>query len=73
VDASSDGIGIVLPLSVFSIKEYSITLEPLNGSFKITDELVYIKPLSDRASKVSIQFSRGNDLSTYRALLIKNT
>jgi hypothetical protein len=72
VDASSDGIGLVLPLPIFSIKEYTITLEPLNGSFKITDELVYIKPINDRASKVSIKFSHANDLSTYRALLMKN-
>jgi hypothetical protein len=73
IDASADGIALLLNLPVFSIKDFNITLKPKNNSFRIVDELVYIKPIDSRSSRVSIKFSHSNDLSIYNTLLPKNS
>jgi hypothetical protein len=73
IDASTNGICLILPLPVYSIHDFEITLKPQDGSFTISDELVYIKPVNNRASRVSIQFSPTNDLSQYNALLAKKS
>jgi len=73
IDASSNGIALLLKLPVFSIKDFNITLKPRDESFEIVDELVYIKPINGQSSRVSIKFSHSNDLSIYNTLLTKNS
>ncbi|MBN1799443.1 MAG: PilZ domain-containing protein [Spirochaetales bacterium] len=73
IDASSNGIALLVKLPVFSIKDFNITLKPKDDSFEIVDELVYIKPIDSQSSRVSIKFSHSNDLSKYNTLLTKNS
>ena len=72
IDAGPGGISLLLPLPVFSIKDFNVTLQPQDNSFKIVDEIVYIKPVDRESSRVSIKFSSSNDLTKYNELLNMN-
>lgn len=69
IDAGERGISVILPVNVFKVKDYQITLRAVDGSFSITDDIVYIKALSPETSRVSIMFSSRTDVSRYRELL----
>ncbi len=69
IDAGVLGISILVPINVFKIKDYQITLRTLDGSFSITDDIVYIKALTPETSRVSILFSSETDLRRYKDLL----
>ena len=69
IDAGDNGISVILPVNVFKVKDYQITLRAVDGSFSITDDIVYIKALSPDTSRVSIMFSSCTDVSRYRELL----
>ncbi len=71
IDADDNGISVILPVNVFKVKDYQITLRAVDGSFSITDDIVYIKALSPETSRVSVMFSSHTDVSRYRELLMK--
>ncbi len=72
IDACEHGISVILPVNVFKVKDYQITLRAVDGSFSITDDIVYIKALSPETSRVSIMFSSYTDVTRYRELLKKH-
>ena len=69
LDASKTGIGLRVPLPVYSITDFYVTLSPKDKSFQIKDELLYIKPIDKDSSRVSIKFSQSANLQKYKQLL----
>jgi len=69
IDAGARGISLVVPINVFAVKDYSITLYALDGSFSITDDIVYIQAITPKSSRISIMFSSTTNLAHYKRLL----
>jgi len=70
-DASDAGISVEVPIPVYSITEFNVTLNALDASFEIEDEVVYIKPIDKQSSRISIHFSDKENLGKYMELLKK--
>ena len=68
-DASDSGISVDVPMPVYSITEFNVTLNALDSSFEIEDEVVYIKPINKQSSRVSIRFSDKESLGKYMEML----
>ena len=68
IDASSIGIGLHVPLPVYAITEFNVTLESLAGDFTVSDEIVYVKAMNPGSSRVSIKFSKPGNLEKYKNL-----
>ena len=73
IDASESGIAFRLEVPVYNISDYNVTLVPSDKSFKLQEEIVYIKPLSSETSRVSIQFTRNSNLESYLTKLGQGT
>jgi len=70
IDANRKGLSLSVPIHIYKVKNYEITLYSLDNSFKINDEIVYIKGISPEESRISIMFSSGSSgLDMYRKLL----
>ncbi len=69
IDAGARGISLVVPINVFAVKDYCVTLYTLDGSFSITDDIVYIKAITPKSSRISIMFSSTTNLAGYERLL----
>jgi len=57
VDANERGISLSVPIHIYKVKNYAITLYSMDESFSIEDEIVYIKGISPEESRISIMFS----------------
>ena len=70
VDANERGISLSVPIHIYKVKNYNITLYSMDDSIKITDELVYVKGLTPEKSRISIMFSSSSSgLEKYLELL----
>ncbi|MCK5154478.1 MAG: hypothetical protein KAQ93_08995 [Spirochaetales bacterium] len=69
VDANRSGISLSVPIHIYKVKNYDITLYSLDGSFSIKDEIVYIKGITPEESRISIMFSSSSGLDKYNELL----
>lgn len=70
VDANSNGISLSVPIHIYKVKNYDITLNSMDGSFSIKDEIVYIKGITPEESRISIMFSSASEgLDKYKELL----
>ena len=69
IDAGYQGLSVVIPVNVFKVKDYRITLQAVDGSFSITDDIVYIKALTPETYRVSVMFSSSTNVARYRELL----
>ena len=69
VDANRKGICLSVPIHIYKVKNYDITLHAVDGSFSIKDEIVYIKGVSPEESRISIMFSSSSGLDKYYKLL----
>lgn len=70
VDANRRGLSLSVPMHIYKIKNYDITLYSMDGSFTIEDEIVYIKGISPEESRISIMFtSSSKGLDKYQELL----
>lgn len=69
IDANESGLSLLVPINVFKVTNYSIKIYSMDGSFSITDDIVYIKALSPETSRISIMFSPDTELTRYRELL----
>ncbi|MFP4374744.1 MAG: hypothetical protein ACLFPO_10470 [Spirochaetaceae bacterium] len=72
IDASPHDMALLVPIAAGDIQSFDVALEDGSGSFHITEELVYTKPVDAETSRVSIQFSSDADLSAYWKLLDRN-
>jgi hypothetical protein len=68
IDASPHDIAMLVPIPAGDIQSFDVVLEDGSGSFHITEELVYTKPVDENTSRVSVQFSSEADLGSYRKL-----
>ena len=50
VDADRRGISLSVPIHIYKVKNYNITLYSSDNSFTIEDEIVYIKGISPEGS-----------------------
>ncbi len=70
VDANRSGISLSVPIHIYKVKNYDITLYSIDGSFSIKDEIVYIKGITPEESRISIMFtSASSGLDKYLELL----
>ncbi|MCK5673477.1 MAG: hypothetical protein KAH95_08880 [Spirochaetales bacterium] len=69
VDAGRKGISLTVPIHIYKVKNYDIILYSMDDSFKIEDEIVYIKGISPEESRISIMFSSSSGLDKYYELL----
>jgi len=70
LDANRTGISLLVPIHIYKVKNYSITLYAVDDSFIIKDEIVYIKGISPEESRISIMFtSVSSGLDKYQKLL----
>lgn len=70
VDANKNGISLSVPIHIYKVRNYEITLYSMDDSFTIKDEIVYIKGISPEESRISIMFtSTTADLEKYHKLL----
>jgi hypothetical protein len=69
IDASPHDIAMLVPIPAAEIQSFDVELEDGSGTFHISEELVYTKPVDENTSRVSVQFSSDADLSSYWKLL----
>ncbi|MDA3941171.1 MAG: hypothetical protein PF693_17985 [Spirochaetia bacterium] len=69
VDANRSGISLLVPIHIYKVKNYDITLHAVDRSFSIKDEIVYIKGISPEESRISIMFTSSSGLEKYYELL----
>jgi len=69
VDANRTGLSLLVPIHIYKVKNYTITLHAIDDSFFIEDEIVYIKGISPEESRISIMFTSSSGLDKYRELL----
>jgi len=70
VDANERGISLSVPIHIYKVKNYDITLYSMDDSIKITDEIVYVKGMTPEESRISIMFSSDSSgLERYLELL----
>ena len=70
VDASQSGISLLVPVHIYKIESYDITLHAIDNSFLLEEEIVYIKGMSPEQSRISIMFSSSSSgLDRYHELL----
>ncbi len=70
VDASKSGISLLVPIHIYKIETYDITLHSIDNSFLLEEEIVYIKGLGPEQSRISIMFSSpSSGLDRYHELL----
>ena len=70
VDANERGISLLVPIHIYKVKNYDITLYSMDNTIKITDEIVYVKGTTPEESRISIMFSSSSSgLEKYRELL----
>jgi len=70
VDANRKGLSLSVPIHIYKVKNYDITLYSMDNSFTIKDEIVYIKGISPEESRISIMFSSSSSgLDKYHELL----
>lgn len=69
VDANRNGISLSVPIHIYKVKNYDITLYSVDDSFSIQDEIVYIKGISPEESRISIMFTSSSGLDKYYELL----
>ena len=70
VDASKSGISLLVPIHIYKIETYDITLHSVDNSFLLEEEIVYIKGLGPEQSRISIMFSSpSSGLDRYHELL----
>jgi hypothetical protein len=69
VDANNKGICLSVPIHIYKVKNYNIILHAMDESFKIEDEIVYIKGISPEESRISVMFSSSAGLDKYNELL----
>lgn len=70
VDASERGISLSVPIHIYKVKNYDITLYSMDDSIKIIDEIVYVTGTTPEESRISIMFtSPSSGLEKYLELL----
>lgn len=69
IDASSKGIGFAAEVSANSILDFDVILEDRNNKFQIRDELIYVRPLDKTRSRMSLRFSKSNNMKNYLEIL----
>lgn len=70
VDANIMGISLSVPIHIYKVKNYNITLYSMDDSIKITDEIVYVKAITPEKSRISIMFSStSSGMDRYNELL----
>ncbi len=69
VDANRKGLSLSVPIHIYKVKNYDITLYSMDNSFTIKDEIVYIQGISPEESRISIMFSSTSGLDKYHELL----
>ena len=69
VDANKSGMSLLVPIHINKVQNYDIIIHAMDGSFSIEDEIVYIKGLNPKESRISIMFSSSTGLDKYYELL----
>jgi hypothetical protein len=65
LDASANGISLLVPVHCGSISEAQVTLTSLDNSVKLTDDILYVQPRGSQASRICIMFAKENFLKPY--------
>ncbi len=71
IDVSLTSISFLVEVPANRIREYNVTLSSKNEEIKMTQELVYIKPVDPQHSRISFMYSSDSTPALYRRLVSK--
>jgi hypothetical protein len=71
IDASLTGISFSVEVPANRIRDYLVQLVSADGKISMTQEIVYIKPIDEATSRISLMFDEDSTPQSYRTALRK--